>query len=60
MRNRSVAISYNGATLALTVLLLVTFVAFLGMTLFNTKGEPREALVAVSILNDGNWILPEC
>ncbi len=58
MRTRSVAISLNGATLALLALLLVTFVAFLGMTLFNTKGEPREALVAVSILNQGNWILP--
>lgn len=58
MRTRSVALSLNGATLALLALLLVTFVAFLGMTLFNTKGEPREALVAVSILNQGNWILP--
>lgn len=34
MRTRSVALSLNGATLALLALLLVTFVAFLGMTLF--------------------------
>lgn len=25
---------------------------------FSTKGEPREALVAVNMLNSGNWILP--
>lgn len=59
MRNRSVSISLNGATLILLALLLVTFAAFLGQTLFNTKGEPREALVAVSMLNQHNWILPE-
>lgn len=28
-------------------------------THFNTKGEPREAIVAVSMLNTGNWVLPE-
>lgn len=28
-------------------------------THFNTKGEPREAIVAVSMINSGNWILPE-
>jgi 4-amino-4-deoxy-L-arabinose transferase-like glycosyltransferase len=26
---------------------------------FHTKGEPREASVAVSMLESGNWILPE-
>ncbi|MBR5744570.1 MAG: glycosyltransferase family 39 protein [Muribaculaceae bacterium] len=30
----------------------------LDSTLFSTKGEPREALVAVEILSTGNWILP--
>ncbi|MDE7125613.1 MAG: glycosyltransferase family 39 protein, partial [Muribaculaceae bacterium] len=28
-------------------------------THFNTKGEPREAIVAVSMLNSDNWVLPE-
>lgn len=28
-------------------------------THYNTKGEPREAIVAVSMLNSGNYILPE-
>lgn len=55
---RSAGISFNGATLVLAGLLLVTFVAFLGQTLFYSKGEPREAVVAVSMLQQGNWILP--
>lgn len=37
----------------------VSLLPFLGMTDFNTKGEPREAVVAVSMLNQHNWILPE-
>lgn len=31
---------------------------FLGEAYFNTKGEPREAGVALSILQQDNWILP--
>lgn len=31
---------------------------FLGLTDFNTKGEPREAVVAYTMLSEGNWILP--
>lgn len=31
---------------------------FLGESMFNTKGEPREAVVALSMLKEGNWILP--
>lgn len=44
-----------GILLFLTVFLLLPF---LGLTLFNTKGEPREAIVALSMLNSDNWILP--
>lgn len=40
---------------SMTALLLFTF---LGYTYFNTKGEPREAIVAMSMLNSGNWVLP--
>lgn len=43
----------------LIILLIITFIPFLGETLFNTKGEPREAIVAVSMLQQDNWILPE-
>lgn len=48
-------------TLCLILLVLtltVTFVPWLGDTLFNTKGEPREALVALSMVNTGDYILP--
>ncbi len=41
--------------LAICVLLLLPW---LGETLFNSKGEPREAIVAVSMLQSGEWILP--
>ena len=37
---------------------VVTLLPWLGLTEFNTKGEPREAVVALSMLKDGNWILP--
>jgi 4-amino-4-deoxy-L-arabinose transferase-like glycosyltransferase len=40
--------------LAMVIMLL----PWLGLTLFSSKGEPREAIVAVSMLQSGNWILP--
>ncbi len=42
----------------LAVICGVALLPFLGLTDFNTKGEPREAVVAVSMLESGNWILP--
>lgn len=41
------------------LVLCFTFLPWLGLTLFNTKGEPREAIVAWSMLNTGDWILPQ-
>ena len=41
----------------LAVVILTTF-PFLGSFEYYTKGEPREAVVAHSILESGNWILP--
>lgn len=41
--------------LALTMLMLVLSI---GGADFNTKGEPREVVVAHSMLTQGNWILP--
>lgn len=49
----------NLILLLLIVVPAITFIPWLGETLFNTKGEPREALVAVSMINSGNYILPE-
>ena len=40
------------------LLAAVLFVPWLGATYFYSKGEPREAIVAVSMLQQGNWILP--
>ncbi len=37
---------------------IVLLFPFLGETLFNTRGSSREAIVAVTMLKDGNWILP--
>lgn len=42
----------------LAVACILSLLLFLGETLFNTRGEPREAVVALSMLQDGNWILP--
>lgn len=44
--------------LFLLIVSCVMFLPWLGETLFNTKGEPREAIVAVAMLKTGNWILP--
>ena len=38
--------------------LAIMFLPWLGDIIFNSKGEPREAIVAVSILDSGNWVLP--
>lgn len=36
----------------------IVMLPFLGLAEYHTKGEPREAVVAYSILDSGNWILP--
>lgn len=38
---------------------VLTLFPFLGLNEFSTKGEPREAVVAMSMLQQHNWILPE-
>lgn len=43
---------------AVIIISAITLLPFLGNTDFTTKGEPREAVVAVSMLNQHNWILP--
>lgn len=42
----------------LAILCVASLFLFLGEALFNTRGEPREAVVALSMLQDGNWVLP--
>lgn len=43
---------------ALALALGVLLLPWLGLTLFTSKGEPREAIVAVSMLQSGDWVLP--
>ncbi|MDE6321262.1 MAG: glycosyltransferase family 39 protein [Muribaculaceae bacterium] len=50
--------SYQSNWLILLGVVSVTLIAFLGTTLYNTKGEPREAIVAVTMLSQGEWLLP--
>lgn len=42
----------------LCIVCLLSLFLFLGEAFFNTRGEPREAIVAYSMLEHGNWILP--
>ena len=50
--------NYNKAFWLVTILAVMMLIPFLGLTDFNTKGEPREAVVAYTMLEHGNWILP--
>jgi len=47
-----------GATAIITVALALLLLPWLGETFFYSKGEPREAIVGMSIVESGNWILP--
>lgn len=42
----------------LALICFLTLFLFMGESHFHTCGEPREALVAVAMLQDGNWTLP--
>lgn len=42
----------------LLIVACFTILPFLGLADFHTKGEPREAVVAYSMLESGDWILP--
>ena len=48
----------NLPLLAVIIAATLMLLPFLGLADFNTKGEPREAVVALSMLKEGNWILP--
>lgn len=43
---------------SVVIVAALTLLPFLGNTDFTTKGEPREAVVALSMLTQHNWILP--
>ena len=50
--------SRKKATLFVAVVVLLTVLPFIGLNEFHTKGEPREAVVSLSMLLQDNWILP--
>ena len=41
----------------IALLSVLVVVPFLGETIFYSKGEPREAIVALSMLESGNMVL---
>ena len=41
------------------VICIISVLPWIGLGDFSTKGEPREAAVAVSMLQTGNWVLPQ-
>lgn len=47
-----------GAATVVFIAAAILLLPWLGETMFNSKGEPREAIVAVSMLQSGNWLLP--
>lgn len=47
-----------GATAIIVAALAILLLPWLGETLFYSKGEPREAIVGMTIIESGNWILP--
>ena len=51
-------VSARNELLILIFVLVLMTVPWLGTTFFNSKGEPREAIVAVSMLQSDNWVLP--
>lgn len=56
MKKRGYFFTSTGFLLFLALVLL--WIPWLGDTPFYSKGEPREAVVAMSMLQDGDWILP--
>ena len=45
-------------SLLILLLCIVAVVPFLGTFDYNTKGEPSEAIVSLTMVESGNWIIP--
>lgn len=50
---------YRSNLLTIILISALTLIPFIGLTDFNTKGESREAIVAFTMLDTHNWILPQ-
>ncbi len=51
-------VQHHICLIAVTAVAAAMLLPFLGLTEFSTKGEPREAVVALSMIDGGDWILP--
>ncbi|MDR1718998.1 MAG: glycosyltransferase family 39 protein [Dysgonamonadaceae bacterium] len=59
MRTRTLQYLYLQRPLVILILITaLSTLVWVGKGEFYTKGEPREASVALSMINDGNWVLP--
>ena len=52
------AMSRRTSLILVALMAAFLYIPWLGDTYFYSKGEPREAIVAMSMLEQGNWILP--
>lgn len=60
MRTPTLQYLYLQKPVTLMVMIcVISVLPWIGLGDFSTKGEPREASVAISMLESGNWILPE-
>ena len=60
MRTKTIQYLYlQRPLIGLIILATASVLCWIGMGDFYTKGEPREASVALSIVHSDNWILPE-
>lgn len=50
--------SNSSLAILLFIAVAVMWIPWLGDALFYSKGEPREAIVSVAMLQSGDWILP--
>ena len=50
--------SLRDVALGLLLISIVTIIPFLGLSEYHTKGEPRESIVSLSMIESGNWISP--
>lgn len=49
---------FNSGAFVLLMAAAVLLLPWLGETFFNSKGEPREAIVGMTILQQNQWLLP--
>jgi len=60
MRTSSLQYLYLQKPVTLTIIIcIISVLPWIALGDFSTKGEPREAAVAISMLETGNWILPQ-